>query len=231
MYGIPGNSFVTPPPGAGAQTASLVPQQDVVRVSEKALYSTYLYTAGQTLAGFQGRFFSTQKGQVGQGFGQALSIAETNMREGGRIQSNEAFDIAAISLLPYYFDTTPIVYEDIANVLFQSALLWDFSTTTLEIAPCHLIGAGGGVFGATADTGAAEGTGGNASGSRIALTNGSGFLWIYRMVPMTLSAGTTFTVVQAFGDQAPVVFGGPNTSDLAVKISLLGKYQTALATA
>lgn len=225
MWGMPGTPFINRPAGGGGvPAASLQPQQDLVRLYEKGLWSTQRYADAAAVAGTESRLYTTQKGQVGQGFGAALSIAETNMRESGRIQQNEAFDVYAISALVYYLDNSGVVYADLANILHHSTLIWDFSTTTLEIAPLHLIGAGGGPMGATADTGGAEGT----PGSRIVLNNGNGNVWLYQEIPIILNAGTTFALVHQWGSSAAVIDGGTLNSALALKTTLLGRFQSAI---
>lgn len=206
--------------------ASLQPRQDLVRVYEKGLWSTQRYANAASPS--EARLFTTPKGQVGQGFGTSLGIAETNMRESNRVQQNEAMDVFGLSAYVYYIDSDGVVYLDMANVLNNSVLVWDFSTSRLEIAPFYLVGAGGGIFGTTADTGASDG--GNSSGSRVALNNGGpATIWTYQEQPIFLHAGTTFNVVQEWGPNVIAIDGGSGNSDLGVRITLLGRIQSAIA--
>lgn len=219
-YGFPGNTSMQLQSVAGQQVATLQPQQDVVRVYEKALWSTYAYADATAVAGGSYRLFATQKGQTGQGHSSQLRDVETNMREGGRMQSNEAFDCHGLASLPYTSDNTAVSYKDMHNTLFQSMLLWDFSSTKLEVATTYLIGAGGGIFGSTADTG-------DANGNRHAFNNGTGAVWLYR-IAMILSAGTNFAIEQLWSAYASVIDGGATAYTLLFKVSMLGRFQSAI---
>ena len=58
--------------------------KNLFRYGEQVIYSTQLHQAG-AIANASFRLFATPVGQVGQGFTNALSIAETNLKEGGRV--------------------------------------------------------------------------------------------------------------------------------------------------
>jgi len=233
-FGVPGVGVAAPPQGQ-SMIAGLDIQKVIRRYGEQAYWSALRYTAGQAVASTNQRSFTTPLNQQGQGFGRPLSIAETNQRESGRISSQRAFTTKAIACQVWNEDTSPIVYQDVLNFLANSVLQWRFNEAIIEVAPTWLVPAGGGVYGDTADTGNGDG----ALGSREALNNGNGGVWIYTLIPITLPAGTTFAMEQVWGDGAPtidgrsVVGGVANETPSAVisRICLIGPYQVALASA
>lgn len=224
-FGVPGMAMLPPPVPGQAQAGMELPKS-VVRIGEQAIWSTQAYADTTALGGQQNKLFSTAQGAVGQGFGGGLSLAETNLKEAGRIPGGYAFDVFAISGYTYYTNQNPIVGADIRNFVNNCVGVWDFLQTQIEVAPFALIGAGGGVFGDTADTGAAEG---GAGGSRINLNNGNGQLWVYRTYPVMLPANTTFGFLLQWGVNATTVDGGANNSTQAVRVAFLGRFRTALA--
>jgi len=226
MYGIPG-SAILPPPQAGSPLSPMHVQKNIVRIGEQAFWSAQNYPDATAVANTTDRLFTTPRGQVGQGFAVGLTIPETNLKEGGRIPSQYAYDVEAIAVQPYYFDNRPIVGADLRNLLSHCVLLWDFVQTQIEIAPISLVGAGGGIYGATADTGGVEG---GLGGSRIALNNGNGQLWVYRRHPVLLPSNSTFALLLSWGTGATVIDGGAGNSAMVVRVVLLGRFQTAIAT-
>lgn len=226
-YGIPGQAIL-PPPTAGQPMSPMHVQKNIVRIGEQAFWSSQRYADAAVVASTEDRVFTTPRGQVGQGFVVGLSIAETNLKEGGRIPSQFAYDVEAIAVQLYYQENFPMVGADLRNVLNHLVLLWDFTQTQIEIAPVSLIGAGGGIFGDTADTGAVEG---GLGGSRMNLNNGNGQLWVYRRHPVLLPSNSTFALLLRWGVGATVIDGGNNASDLIVRVILLGRFQVAIATA
>ena len=225
-YGIPGQAIL-PPPQAGSPMSPMNVQKNIVRIGEQAFWSSQRYADGAAVASTTDRLFSTPRGQVGQGFAAALTLPETNLKEGGRIPSQFAYDVEAIAVQPYYFDNFPLGAGDLRNMMNHGVLLWDFVQTQIEIAPISLIGAGGGAFGSTADTGAVEG---GLGGGRVNLNNGSGQLWVYRRHPVLLPSNSTFALLVSWGGSATVIDGSLNNSALIARVVLLGRFQTAIAT-
>ena len=230
MYGIPGSaSMPAPIPGAGRAPMTL--PKNVVRIGEQAIWSSQSYGNGNAIANTEQRIFTTPRGQVGQGFTVALSLAETSLKEGGRVPGGFAFSVDALALQPYLQGGTaatgpfPVVGAYLRNLQANCVLSWDFLQTRIDIAPAALIGAGGGIFGATADTGAADGVG----GSRIALNHGAANVWMYRRSPVMLPSDATFAIVITWGATAPVVDGGSNLSNVVLRTSLMGQFETAIA--
>ena len=224
-YGMPGAAYMPPPRPGMAMNAPMQLPKAVRRIGEQAFWSSQRHLNAVALTLNQTRLFQTPLGGTGQGFGAPLTLAETNLREGSRIPASFAFTCDAVALQAFNQDSSPIVYQDIANVTNQAVLSWFFTQTQFEIAPVSLIGAGGGVFGATADTGGADG----ALGSRIALNNGNGQLWVYRQMPVLLPSNSTFTLLLDFGVNAIAPDGGPTAANLITRCCLLGRFQTAIA--
>jgi hypothetical protein len=207
-------------PGTG-QAGMELPKA-VVRIGEQCIWSTFAYADTTVMASRTDRLFSVPVGSTGQGFGAQLTLAETNVREAGRIPGGYAFDVFAISGYPYYTQNTSLVGADARNFVNNCVAVWDFLQTRIEVAPFALIGAGGGLFGATADTG-------DADSSRELINNGNGQLWIYRTYPVMLPANTTFAFLLDWGANASAVNGGAGNSTLGIRVGLLGRFKTALA--
>jgi len=209
-----------------------LPKQ-IVRIGEQTLWSSYRWADGQALANTSVEIFKLAIGGQGQGFAAALTVAETNLREGGRIPGGYSYNVEAIALHPYALggntatNVNPLVGNDMRNIHANLVLAWRFLQTEIDIAPAVLIGAGGGAFGDTADTGAADGGG----GSRTMINNGNGQLWLYRRHPVMLPANATFAINYKWGGGAVVVDGGGDNYALILRTSLLGVFETAIAVA
>lgn len=232
-YGMPGMPLSVGGAGQNMGVPMQLPK-DVLRTGEQALWSAYRYTSGFALANTNQRVFSVALGNSGQGFAAPLTIAETNMKEAGRIPTGYAFDCYGVAAQPYTLTGTtantifPLVGADARNIMANAVLQWAFQQSVIDIAPLSLIGQGGGLFGATADTGAAEGGSG---GSRTLINNGNGQLWVYQSIPIGLPSSTTFNLQIAWGANAISVDGGENDYALILRIHLLGKFKLAIETA
>lgn len=232
-FGAPG--FATSPGGEGALASFDIPKY-MQRATEQPLWSTQnLGATGTVLANAnQFRLFSTQLSGNGQGFA-PMTISETNLREAGRVSSGAAYAIYGIAGQVYNFvpqgtatGALQPTATDLWNLTNNCVLLWSFmNTTTLEIAPLSLIGAGGGVFGSTADTGGAYGAAG--IGSQVSLNNGAGAVWIYQFLPVMLPGNQQFNVLAQFGGSAsPIDLNGAADLRLALRVVLLGTYRNAV---
>ena len=73
------------PSGASAPSVPFEQPKSLFRFGETSIWSSFAFAGGGALASSQNRLFSTPQGQTGQGYAAALSIAETNQREGGRV--------------------------------------------------------------------------------------------------------------------------------------------------
>lgn len=216
-YGTPGYPLVQSATGINPNAQSPVA---VERTGEAALWSAFQYADGTNLTNARGEVFTTQVSQAGQGFG-AMSIAETNMREAGRISSQLAFLVNGVANHVYAGVVGGVVpaigLPDLANYQNNCVLFWKFIFTEIEIGPGVVIGAGGGIYGSTADTG-------DVQLSRVALNNGAGQVWLYREFPVVLNRALTFSMVQQWGANATVVHGGPSNASMIIRTMLLGKY-------
>lgn len=219
-------------PGAGPIPG--VPQHqpsNLFRFGEITLYSTFALVPG-ALANTSNRLFATPIGQQGQGFGVGLTISHTNLKEGGRIPSGQAYDVYGVACqilggadatgatLATPFDTGAAGAGDVANlqnVVNNGVLRWDFTQTVVDICPVMLAGAGGGVFGSIA-TNAAAVNGGS-------MGNGNGGIWMYRKHPVALPGSTTFGVLLDFGSTAAAQ---PASSTTAARVVLLGYYKSVI---
>ena len=236
MYGVPGIPMVGGGQ-AGVPPVSFELPKNVFRFGEQTLWSSLFLPAGAAVANGVNRVFTTPLGQQGQGFGQALSIAETNLKEGGRIPSGIAFDCFGISVsvgttsadtdAAGSTNATPISsltrIANLNNIITNSVITWDFTQTQIDVCPTNLAGAGGGVFGAIA----AGGT--NAATATGSLQNGNGSVWLYRKHPVALPGNSTFSMLVRFGSRAPAlaVAGGTNGSSI-IRVVLLGYYKNVV---
>lgn len=225
-YGTPGMALVAPPDMSIPPVPFRQPTQ-LFRYGEQSIWSTQGFNNNVALANTTNRLFATPLGQQGQGFATALTIAETSLKEGGRIPAGVAFDVFGISCHVYCGATdlatlaapldTPEKIGNLQNVLNNGVLSWDFTQTTVDISPIHMIGAGGGAFGSVSQNAAGANSG--------AMNNGAGSVWMYRKHAVALPATTTFSTLLRFGSRASAV--GANFG-LAIKVSLLGYYKNVI---
>ena len=232
-YGIPG-SAVEAAAGRGFPQVPMQLPKSVVRVGQQSLWSTQSYTALSVLANTQDRIFVTPRGQAGQGFGGiGMTIAETNLKESGRVPGGYAYDVFGIACYPYLVQIAegvpapalPLGYADLANCMNNCVLAWDCLQTQIEIANVHLIGSGGGTFGA-GRLGLNAGVA--ATADSAALTNGNGSIFLYNQHPVMLPSNATFGILLNWGQfaHAPALSAG---QQLLVKVNLLGRFQSAIA--
>ena len=228
-YGVPAVPMISP----GAGPIPPVPfhqPTNLFRFGEQTLWSTFLFLGGAALANSVNRTFTTPLGQVGQGFANALTIGETNLKEGGRVPAGVAYDVFGLGAQVLHGNQalagagltlsqpadTPAEIGDIQNIINNGVLSWNFISTVIDIAPLSLIGAGGGVYGAVSQNAAGANTG--------AMNNGNGSIWMYRKHPVALPGNSTFSLVVRFGSRAAVV--GANC--VALRIVLFGYYKNVI---
>jgi hypothetical protein len=220
--------------GASSPGVPAVPfeqPKNLFRYGEQSLWSTYAFAAGTPLANGSYRLFQTQLGASGQGFA-AMTIAETNLKEAGRIPAGIAFDAYGISCSviqgtspsPNTFvlatpTATPATIGNLINIINNGVLSWDFTQTQVDVAPISLIGGGGGAFGAVAvaDPAAVENVG--------HMNNGAGSIWLYRQHPVSLPGNSTFSILLRFGGSAAAAAANVV---LGVKVALFGFYKNII---
>jgi len=229
MYGTPGIPLVGGGQ-AGVPPVSFDLPKNVYRFGEQTLWSTQFLAAGAVANG-SFRLFTTPLGQVGQGFAGALSISETNLKEGGRIPSGIAFDCFGIAVQQVQngagTDTAALglpVNEDLTitnllNLQQNAVVVWDFTQTAVEVCPVMLAGSGGGAFG----TLAAANVGADTAFGNV--NNGAGSIWLYRKHPVALPGNSTFSIVLRFGSRAAAIQANRG---MAVRVVLLGYYKNVI---
>lgn len=227
MFGAP----LTSPDAGPIPGVPMEQPKNLFRFGEQTIWSTQYHASGAPIASGTFRLFTTPLGQVGQGFNQALSIGETNLKEGGRVPSGVAYDVFGVACQVEESATTseqngvatmnlainsPEAVGNLVNIIQNGILSWDFTQTKVFICPMILAGAGGGIFGAVADS----------AGNQIgALNNGNGGIWMYRKHPVALPGSSTFAVELQFGTRAGTL---PLSTGLAVRIVLLGYYKSII---
>jgi hypothetical protein len=226
MYGNAYNPAGSPVPPTPFQQP-----QSLFRFGETSLWSTQLLgTVAQANQTY--RLFTTPIGQVGQGFGQALTISETSLKEGGRVPAGVAYDVFGVSAQILQSSTdngtsliSPIDSAarigNLVNIQNNSVLQWSFIQTDIDICPTYLAGSGGGTGGAVSQNAAGANSGN--------LNNGFGSVWMYRKHPVQLPGAQTFAIRLNFGGSAGTitnVAGGAGA--VAVRIVLLGYYKNVI---
>jgi hypothetical protein len=201
---------------------------NIFRFGEQAIWSTQLLSNNAVLDNSTERLFSTAIGGTGGGFTNPLSIAETNIKEGGRVPSGAAYDVFGIAAQVLVSDNTadtgdfdtPVdsqaLVGDLLRVIQNGVLAWDFLQTKVDICPVLMAGAGGGAFGSVS-TGNAADVG--------HMNNGNGNIWMYRKHPVSLAGSSTFNVLLQFGSRAGAI-GASNS--VAVRVALLGYYKNII---
>jgi len=224
MYGSTYN-----PIGAGAPPVPFEQPKGIYRFGELSLWSTFFFPGTTALANSVNRLFTTPRGQVGQGFTLAMSLAETSLKEGGRVPAGVAYDVFGVSAqilksaqvgdaagntLAAPIDTAAEI-GDLVNIQNNGILQWNFTQTTVDICPVYLAGSGGGT-GGSVSTGNAVDVGN--------LNNGFGQIWMYRKHPVALPGNSTFAVELTFGSRAAAI----SANSCAVRVGLLGYYKNVI---
>ena len=228
MYGSTYN-----PLGSSSPDVPFDQPKSLFRFGETTIWSSYLFTGASIIANSVNRLFSVARGSSGQGFTNSLSIAETSLKEAGRVPSGVAYDVFGLACQIEKADgaadagdigapiDTDATIGDLLNIQANGVLSWDFTQTVVEICPVSLAGAGGGAFGGIA---ASTGTG-TAGDLQVGhLNNGNGQVWMYRKHPVALPGNTTFAVNLTFGSRAAAI----STNSVLVRVILLGYYKNII---
>lgn len=164
----------------------------IQRLYEYGLFSTGRFAAGANISGAATtRLFSYSTGQPGPGFaGVNSSVSETNMQVGSIAPGNETYEVTAISFEIFGDTNVAVLMGDIRAIMRCGVLFWEFgSTTVMAIAPVPMVGAAGGIFGMTADTGTPV----------TQAQNGNGGLWAYSNVVVAIPATQSFAIQCQWG--------------------------------
>jgi hypothetical protein len=232
-YGFPATASVSPGAGPVPQVSFQQPT-NLFRFGEQTIWSTQLYqggAGGAAIANTTNRIFTTPQGQQGQGFTRALSIAETNLKQGGQVPAGIAYDVfgiaTEIALLSNGTDAaggnfnvpidTQAQIAQLLNVVHNTIIQWDFTQTQIDVCPVLLAGPGGGAFGAVSQNAAAANSG--------HMNNGNGNIWMYQKHPVALPGQTTFAIQLRVGSRAANVTA--NTS-ISTRVVLLGYYKNVI---
>lgn len=201
---------------------------NLFRFGEQSIWSTALLPL--TIANTQTRIFTTANGQVGQGFSQALSIGETNLKEGGKTPAGVAYDVfgvaaeivsstttesgSVLAQLSQAANTAAFV-QDALNIQRNVVLSWDFTQTIIDICPVTLAGAGGGLYGALSTT---------ANNTSVGhMSNGNGNIWMYRKHPVALPGNSAFGILLRAGSRASAL-----SAQASLRVTLLGFYKNII---
>ena len=225
-YGAPGIPMIAPP-NEGIPPVPFRQPTNLFRYGEQAIWSTQFIAATTATANTTNRLFTTPLGQQGQGFAAALTLAETSLKTGGMIPAGVAFDCFGISCHVYHGVTGAVPLAsptddaekigNLVNIQNNGVLSWDFTQTTVDISPIHMIGAGGGAFGAVSQNAAGANTGN--------MNNGAGAVWMYRKHAVALPGNSVFSLLLRMGSRGGAI--GANF-DVAIKVSLLGYYKNVI---
>lgn len=184
--------------GSAPHQGRLLPNQGlfavpnaIQRVYEYDLYSSASYGAGSNMAGqATTRLFSYALGAAGPGFAGNSTISETNMPVGALAPGGETYEVTAIALEIFGNANIAPLIADVRSIMRFGVLYWEFGQTlVLPIAPIPMIGAGGGIFGMTADTGTPV----------TQPNNGNGGLWMYSNVVVSIPSTQSFAVQVQYG--------------------------------
>ena len=207
--------------------------KNLFRYGEQTLWSTQLHAGAAgavSLANGTFRLFTTPLGQVGQGFTNSLTIAETSLKEGGRVPAGIAYDVFGIacqvgratntgdSALGDANSTVDSV-RILSEIQTNGILTWDFTQTQVDIAPINLIGAGGGAFGSVSISSEPQGTIGN-------MNNGAGSVFLYRKHPVALPGNSTFSILLRYGSRMGSLAAGQDST--FVRVVLMGYYKNVI---
>ncbi len=208
--------------------------KNLFRYGEQTLWSTQLHASNGasavSLANGTFRLFTTPLGQVGQGFTNSLTIAETSLKEGGRVPAGIAYDVYGIACqVGRATSTGDSALGDavsdansvrmLTEIQTNGILSWDFTQTQVDIAPIQLIGAGGGAFGSVSVTSNASTTIGN-------MNNGAGSVFLYRKHPVALPGNSTFSILLRYGSRMGALQAGQDS--VFVKVVLMGYYKNVI---
>ena len=71
--------------------------KSLFRFGETSIWSSYMFQGGTAIANSTNRLFSVARGSSGSGFSNALTIAETSLKEAGRVPSGVAYDVFGLA--------------------------------------------------------------------------------------------------------------------------------------
>ena len=226
MYGVPAVASVSPGAGPIPQVGFQQPT-NLFRFGEQTIWSTQMYQAG-AIANTTNRIFTTPQGQQGQGFTAALSIAETNLKQGGQVPGRHRircvwrrYRSCSRNCGQRHWNPEPVHrhsgYHSVPTERdSQHGSSVGFHPDTNRHLPRASAGAGGGAFGAVAQ---------NAAGANSGhMNNGNGNIWMYQKHPVALPGQTTFAIQLRVGSRAAAVAN----NSVTLRVVLLGYYKNVI---
>lgn len=161
----------------------------IQRLAEYTLYSTVKIAAAANVAGQEFRFFSSGLSMQGQGF-TFMSYSETNVQVGAMIPGGESYQVSSLACEVFGASGVAPLIGDVRLLQRLGYFVWEFAgITKIPIAQLSMIGAGGGIFGFTADTGTPV----------TQANNGNGGLWCYQNVVVSLPSTQQFAILLMCG--------------------------------
>lgn len=190
----------------------------IQRLYEYGLFSTARFAAAGSISGTTTRLFTIGQNGTGQGFTVQASVSETNMIIGAIAPGNETYEVSAISCEIYGATNVAPLIGDVRLIMRLGVLFWEFgSTTIMGISPVPMIGAGGGIFGFSADTGTPV----------TQANNGNGGLWMYSTVVVAIPATQSFAVQLQFGTAGQAAALSPS-AETQVRVTLFNQARVAV---
>lgn len=222
--GLPGS-------GAGGRPLQHIPGQgafaiptSVQRIAEQGLWSTTRFPAAVAVTGTTPRFFSVALGNTGQGFAVQMSFSETNQLVAGQAPGDETYEISALSAEVYGSVAQGVILGALPGDLrlFQrlGMFRWEFGTVLIDVAALQMVGSGGGIFGATADTGTPV----------TFVNNGNGQLWMYSSVVIAIPSTQRFAMQLQCGTGGQAVALAP-TAETHIRLTLFNMSRSAVPVA
>lgn len=218
-FGIPGSGAASSAKYIPGQGAFAIPS-GVQRIAEQGLWSTFRFPAAVAITGTQPRFYSVQLGAVGQGFAQALSFSETNQQVANQAPGDETYEISSLAAEVYGATATAPLVGDLRLFQRLGAFRWEFGSVYIDVAPLSMVGAGGGIFGATADTGTPV----------TFVNNGPGSLWMYQSVVISVPSTQRFAMILVFGTGGQAAALAP-VADTQVRVTMFNLARSAVPVA
>lgn len=192
VLGLPSTGTNAPHGGRlpGNQGLFAVPT-GIQRLYEYGLYSSARFGAAANMNGQPTtRLFAYGLGTQGPGYVVNSSISETNVQVGAIAPGNETYEVTAISMEVFGDANVAVLLGDLRAIMRLGVVVWEFGNTTfLQVAPVPMIGAGGGIFGFSADAGTPVTVG----------NNGNGGLWMYQQVVVAIPATQSFALQVQWG--------------------------------
>lgn len=212
-------------PGAGAAAvARNIPGQGsfsipsgVQRIAEQGLWSSFRFPAGVPIVNTGARLFAVQLGAQGGGFVQPVSFSETNQQVAGQAPGDETYEISSLACEMFGATFIQPLLIDMRLLQRMGAFRWEFGTTYIDISPLGMVGAGGGLYGFSAD-----------SGTPVTVANnGNGQIWMYQSVVISVPSTQRFAVILQFGTGGQAAALAPS-ADIQIRVTLFNLARSAV---